>query len=46
MKSVKGLVLLKYNPKINDKIANTEKMTALHPLQDEKYCSRDIGGNI
>lgn len=30
-----GTCTVKYNPKVNDKIANTEKMTALHPLQDE-----------
>lgn len=30
-----GTCTVKYNPKINDKVANTEKMTALHPLQDE-----------
>lgn len=29
-----GTCTVKYNPKINDVIANTEKMTALHPLQD------------
>lgn len=30
-----GTCTVKYNPKINDKIANTEKMIDLHPLQDE-----------
>lgn len=30
-----GTCTVKYNPKINDKIANSEKMTELHPLQDE-----------
>jgi len=30
-----GTCTVKYNPKVNDKIANTDKMTALHPLQDE-----------
>lgn len=29
-----GTCTVKYNPKINDRIANTEKMTDLHPLQD------------
>jgi glycine dehydrogenase subunit 2 len=30
-----GTCTVKYNPPINDIIANTEKMTELHPLQDE-----------
>lgn len=30
-----GTCTVKYNPKINDKLASTEKMTELHPLQDE-----------
>jgi len=30
-----GTCTVKYNPKVNDRIANTHKVTALHPLQDE-----------
>jgi glycine dehydrogenase subunit 2 len=30
-----GTCTVKYNPKINDKLASTEKMIELHPLQDE-----------
>lgn len=30
-----GTCTVKYNPKINDQIANTEKINGLHPLQDE-----------
>lgn len=29
-----GTCTVKYNPKINDRIANSEKVTDLHPLQD------------
>lgn len=29
-----GTCTVKYNPKINDRIANSEKITELHPLQD------------
>lgn len=29
-----GTCTVKYNPKINDKIANSDKITGLHPLQD------------
>lgn len=30
-----GTCTVKYNPKINDRVANSEKMTEIHPLQDE-----------
>lgn len=30
-----GTCTVKYNPKINDKLANNDKMAELHPLQDE-----------
>lgn len=29
-----GTCTVKYNPKINDKLANSDKMAGLHPLQD------------
>ncbi len=30
-----GTCTMKYNPKVNDQLANSPKLTELHPLQDE-----------